>query len=115
MFQKFKITFYSLIVLLFLVLPSHAAHTRGGWIGDHPADSCKGWNCSYEEQVCPQGAEGARGTSFICLNSKWVPTYCEESTIIEGLFGFAFFHKQSVAQSAAEHSGALCAGGGVIK
>ena len=79
MLQKFKITFYALIVLLFLVLPSHAAHTRGGWIGDHPADSCKGWNCSYEEQVCPQGVPGASASSFICLNCKWVPTNCDET------------------------------------
>ena len=79
------------------------------------AESCAGYDCSHEGQLCPEGAEGARGTSFICLNFKWVPTYCEESTIIEGLFGFAFFHKQFVAQLAAEHSGALCAGGGGIK
>ena len=78
MFQKFKITFYTLIVLLVLVLPSHATHTRGGAVIDHPADSCAGWDCSYEGQVCPQGAEGASSTSYICTNSKWVPTNCDE-------------------------------------
>ena len=111
MLQKFKITFYTLIVLF--VLSGFSSQDVG--IDKFIAESCAGYDCSHEGQLCPEGAEGARGTSFICLNSKWVPTYCEESTIIEGLFGFAFFHKQSVAQSTAEHSGALCAGGGVIK
>ena len=64
MFQKFKITFYSLIVLLVLVLPSQA-------VADSFAASCKGWNCSHEGQVCPQGAPGASDSSFICTNSKW--------------------------------------------
>ena len=36
------------------------------------ADSCKGWDCSYEGQICPNGAEGASGSDFICRNSKWV-------------------------------------------
>ena len=110
MLHKFKITFYALIVLLVLVLPSQAVADP-----EFYADFCAGYDCSHEGQVCPQGAEGASGTSYICLNSKWVPTHCEESTIIEGLFNFAFFHKKDVATSAAEHSGALCAGGGVIK
>ena len=111
MFQKFKITFYALIVLL--VLSGFSSQDIG--IDKFIAESCAGWNCTYEGQVCPQSAKGARGTSFICLNSKWVPTYCEEPTIIEGLFNFAFFHKKDVATSAAEHSGALCAGWRVIK
>ena len=111
MLQKFKITFYALIVLF--VLSGFSSQDVG--IDKFIAESCAGWNCTYEGQVCPQGAKGASAGTYICLNSKRVPTYCEESTIIEGLFGFAFFHKQSVAQSAAEHSGALCAGGGGIK
>jgi len=65
MLQKLKVTSYALIVLL--VLPSQAVAV------DKYADSCKGWDCSHEGQVCPQGAEGARGTSFICTDSKWVP------------------------------------------
>ena len=66
MFQKFRITFYSLIVLLVLVLPSQADAV------ELYADSCKGWDCSYEGQICPNGAEGASGSDFICRNSKWV-------------------------------------------
>ena len=65
MLQKLKVTSFALIVLL--VLPSQAVAV------DKYADSCKGWDCSHEGQVCPQGAEGASGTSFICTDSKWVP------------------------------------------
>ena len=66
MFQKFKITFYSLIVLLVLVLPSQADAV------ELYADSCKGWDCSYEGQICPQGADGARGGNYICQNKRWM-------------------------------------------
>ena len=79
MFQKFKITFYALIVLLVLVLPSHADATP------FFADSCPGYDCSHEDQVCPQGAEGASGTSYICYDSKWIPTTCDETYIEERL------------------------------
>ena len=66
MFQKFRITFYSLIVLLVLVLPSQADAV------ELYADSCKGWDCSYEGQICPQGAEGAGGGNYICKNKRWM-------------------------------------------
>ena len=77
MFQKFKITFYSLIVLLVLVLPSQTIAESGY------AKSCKGWNCSHDGQLCPQGAKGASDKSFICLNSQWVPTTCTERNIMD--------------------------------
>ena len=115
MLQKFKITFYTLIVLF--VLSGFSSQDVG--IDKFIAESCAGWNCTYEGQLCPEGAEGARGTSFICLNSKWVPTNCEMrddyADYQGGLFGFAFFHKKSIAQSVDEIGGALCVGGGVIK
>ena len=67
MLQKFKITFYALIVLFVLVVPSQVV------AADFFAESCGGWNCTYEGQLCPQGAKGASGTSYICEKSKWVP------------------------------------------
>jgi len=70
MFQKFKITFYSLIVLLVLVLPSQA-------VADSFAASCKGWDCSHEGEICPLGAPGAQDGTFICANSKWEPIEAE--------------------------------------
>jgi len=47
------------------------------------AKSCKGWNCSHDGQLCPQGAKGASDKSFICLNSQWVPTTCTERNIMD--------------------------------
>tara|TARA_X000000368_G_C23058038_1_gene725076 strand:+ start:8011 stop:9975 length:1965 start_codon:yes stop_codon:yes gene_type:complete len=38
------------------------------------ATSCGGWNCSIEGQICPQGAPGASGTSYVCKNKKWRAT-----------------------------------------
>ena len=73
MFQKFKITFYSLIVLLVLTSQANATPFF--------ANSCKGWDCSHENQVCREGADGARGTSFICYESRWEPTTCDEKYI----------------------------------
>ena len=46
-------------------------------MGELEVDSCKGWDCSHEGQICPDGADGARGTSFICRKSKWEPITCE--------------------------------------
>ena len=77
MLQKFKITSYALIVGLVLVLPSQTIAESGY------AKSCKGWNCSHDGQLCPQGAKGASGKSFICLNSQWVPTTCTERNIMD--------------------------------
>ena len=79
MLQKFKITFYALIVLLVLVLPSQADAV------EFYADSCKGWNCSIEKQVCPQGAEGASDKSFICSNSRWEPTAWNQDIVVNCL------------------------------
>ena len=69
MLQKFKITFYALIVLF--VLSGFSSQDVG--IDKFIAESCAGWNCTHEGQVCPQGAKGASDKSFICRNSKWVP------------------------------------------
>jgi hypothetical protein len=69
MLQKFKIIFYTLIVLF--VLSGFSNQDVG--IDKFIAPSCKGWNCTYEGQVCPLGSEGASDQSFICRNSKWVP------------------------------------------
>ena len=66
MLQKFKITSYALIVGLVLVLPSQTIAESGY------AKSCKGWNCSHDGQLCPQGAKGASDRGYICENSKWV-------------------------------------------
>ena len=77
MLQKFKITSYALIVGLVLVLPSQTIAESGY------AKSCKGWNCSHDGQLCPQGAKGASDKSFICLNSQWVPTTCTERNIMD--------------------------------
>ena len=66
MLQKFKTAIYALIVGLVLV--SHSSAQTG--IPD--ATSCKGWNCSIEGQICPQGVPGASAGDFICTNSKWV-------------------------------------------
>ena len=79
MLQKFKITSYALIVGLVLVLPSQTIAESGY------AKSCKGWNCSHDGQLCPQGAKGASGTSYICYDSKWIPTTCDETYIEERL------------------------------
>ena len=68
MLQKLKVTSYALLILLLLVLPSQAIAESGF------AKSCKGWNCTYEGQVCPQGVPGASAGNFICKNSKWEPT-----------------------------------------
>ena len=72
MLQKLKITSYALIVLLVLVLPSQVDAV------EFYADSCAGWDCSHEGQVCPQGAEGASDRSYICTNSKWVENIMRE-------------------------------------
>lgn len=88
MFQKFKITFYTLIVLLVLVLPSQADAV------EFYADSCAGWDCSHEGMICPQGAEGASSTSYICRNSEWVPTTCTVAEIIKNL---KILHEQTYA------------------
>lgn len=77
MLQKFKITSCALIVGLVLVLPSQTIAESGY------AKSCKGWNCSHDGQLCPQGAKGASDKSFICLNSQWVPTTCTERNIMD--------------------------------
>ena len=77
MLQKLKVTSYALLILLLLVLPSQAIAESGF------AKSCKGWNCTYEGQVCPQGVPGASAGNYICLNSKWVPTKCTERKIMD--------------------------------
>ncbi len=64
MFQKFKIAFYAIIVWLVLVLPSQADAV------ELYADSCKGWDCSYEGQICPQGAVKVRGVEIISVKIK---------------------------------------------
>ena len=78
MFQKFKITFYALVVLLVLVLPSQVVAqnptTEYDWFGNTSTgytNSCKGWDCAQEGLICPEGAAGARGASYICANKKW--------------------------------------------
>ena len=71
MIQKFKITFYSLIVLLVLVLPSQVVAQK--WIGNIAtgyADSCKGWGCAQEGLICPQGAPGASAGNFLSVQIK---------------------------------------------
>jgi hypothetical protein len=71
MLQKFKIAFYAIIIGLVLVLPSQTIAESGY------AESCKGWDCPYEGQVCPQGVPGASGGNYICKNSKWEPILAE--------------------------------------
>ena len=78
MFQKFKITFYALIVLLVLALPSQVGadnprteYDDFGNTGTGFANSCKGWDCAQEGLLCLEGRDGAKGTSFICANKKW--------------------------------------------
>ena len=36
---------------------------------------CPGYACTEEQEgyVCPQGSEGAKDSSFICKDEKWVP------------------------------------------
>ena len=60
-----------------MVLPSQAV------AADFFAESCAGYDCSHEGQVCPQGAKGASDRSYICLQSKWVPTTCTERNIMD--------------------------------
>ena len=79
MFQKFKITFYALIVLLVLVLPSQAVAQKWiGNIGTGYADSCAGQDCAQEGLICRQGTHGANDRSYICRKSKWKKITCED-------------------------------------
>jgi hypothetical protein len=36
------------------------------------ATSCRGWDCSIEGQICPQGVPGASEGDYQCTNSRWV-------------------------------------------
>ena len=38
------------------------------------ATSCRGYDCTIENQICPKGAPGAYHANYICKNKKW--KYC---------------------------------------
>lgn len=42
-----------------------------------PAESCSGYNCTIENQICPKGVPGASKSSYVCKNKKWkeCPTF----------------------------------------
>jgi hypothetical protein len=40
-----------------------------------PAESCTGWDCDIENQMCPQGVDGAADDCYWCIDGTW--TACE--------------------------------------
>ena len=55
-----------IIVILMLCKPKKSKVKEGFSSKPENAESCKGYNCTIEGQICPKGVPGASGMSYLC-------------------------------------------------